>query len=117
MQTMPGPETIQALANEIRMNGYVVLENMIPLEKIPPMLERFDALLEEKRAAEPSNRGVNRFQMHLPFEMPFADPILYENPTVLAILENLFGSDMICTYFASDTPFPGSDYQKVHIDT
>jgi ectoine hydroxylase-related dioxygenase (phytanoyl-CoA dioxygenase family) len=114
---MPGPETIQALADEIRMNGYVILEDMIPQEKVAGMLERFDALLEAKRASEPSNRGVNRFQMHLPFEMPFADPILYANPTVLAILENLFGSDMICTYFASDTPFPGSDYQKVHLDT
>jgi ectoine hydroxylase-related dioxygenase (phytanoyl-CoA dioxygenase family) len=117
MQTMPGPETIQALADEIRMNGYVVLEDMIPQEKVAAMLERFDLLLEAKRSSEPSNRGVNRFQMHLPFEMPFADPILYENPTVLAILANLFGSDMICTYFASDTPFPGSDYQKVHLDT
>ena len=81
------------------------------------MLERFDVLMERKRAAaESSNRGANRFQMHLPFEPPFADPILYENPTVLAILENLFGQDMICTYFASDTPFSGSEYQKVHLD-
>jgi ectoine hydroxylase-related dioxygenase (phytanoyl-CoA dioxygenase family) len=54
--------------------------------------------------------------MHLPFELPYADPDLYLNPTVLAILDNLFGKDMICTYFASDTPFPGSDYQKVHLD-
>ena len=107
---------IQALADEIRMNGYVILEQMIPKEKVARMLERFDLLLEAKRAAEPSNRGVNRFQMHLPFEMPFADPILYENPTVLAILENLFGKDIILTYFASDTPFPGSAYQKVHLD-
>src|ERR1051326_8377572 len=107
---------IQALADEIRMNGYVILEQMIPKEKVARMLERFDLLLEAKRASEPSNRGANRFQMHLPFELPFADPILYENPTVMAIVENLFGKDVILTYFASDTPFPGSDYQKVHLD-
>jgi ectoine hydroxylase-related dioxygenase (phytanoyl-CoA dioxygenase family) len=80
------------------------------------MLERFDTLLEHKRATEPTNRGANRYQMHLPFEPPFAVPELYANATVLAILENLFGQDTICTYFASDTPFPGSDYQPVHLD-
>ena len=33
---------IQALADEIRMNGYVILENMIPQETIARMLDRFD---------------------------------------------------------------------------
>jgi len=110
------PEEIQALADEIRMNGYVLLDNMIPDEKVQAMLSAFDPLLQAKRDADPPNRGVNRFQMHLPFEMPFADPVLYANPTVMAIIENLFGKDHILTYFASDTPFPGSDYQKVHLD-
>jgi ectoine hydroxylase-related dioxygenase (phytanoyl-CoA dioxygenase family) len=105
-----------SLADEIRMNGYVILEKMISSDIMAPMLERFDALLERKRANEPTNRGTNRYQMHLPFEPPFAVPELYSNPTVLAILEDLFGKDMICTYFASDTPFPGSDYQPVHLD-
>jgi len=110
------PEEIQALADEIRMNGYVLLDNMIPDEKVQAMLSAFDPLLQAKRDADPPNRGINRFQMHLPFEMPFADPVLYANPTVMAIIENLFGKDHILTYFASDTPFPGSDYQKVHLD-
>jgi ectoine hydroxylase-related dioxygenase (phytanoyl-CoA dioxygenase family) len=110
-------EQIQAHADEIRMNGYTILENAIPRGMIAAMLERFDPLLEAKRNAEPSNRGANRFQMHLPFEPPFADPLLYANPNVLAIVENLFSKDYILTYFASDTPFPGSDYQRVHLDT
>ncbi len=110
-------EQIQSLADEIRMNGYVVLEQAYSRGKTAAMLEKFDVRLEAKRAAEPTNRGANRFQMHLPFELPYADPDLYANPTILAILENLFGKDMICTYFASDTPFPGSDYQAVHLDT
>src|SRR5947209_1783534 len=110
------PEQIQALADEIRVNGYVLLEDMIPEGRVDAMRAAFDPLLQAKRDADPPNRGVNRFQMHLPFEMPFADPILYANPTVLAIVENLLGHDHILTYFASDTPFPGSDYQKVHLD-
>jgi len=110
------PEEVQTKADEIRMNGYTMIPNVFPADKIATMLERFDPLLEEKRAREQTNRGANRFQMHLPFEAPFADPLLYENEDVLAINENLFGPDQILTYFASDTPFPGSDYQKVHLD-
>ena len=117
MTTMErSPEEIHALADEIRMNGYVLLDGMIPEAKVQAMLEAFDPLLQAKRDADPPNRGVNRFQMHLPFEMPFADPLLYANPTVMAIVAELFGADHILTYFASDTPFPGSDYQKVHLD-
>ncbi len=110
------PEEVQTKADEIRMNGYTLIPNVFSAEKIGTMLERFDVLLEAKRVKESTNRGANRFQMHLPFEPPFADPLLYENPDILAITENLFGADQILTYFASDTPFPGSDYQKVHLD-
>ena len=107
---------IQALADEIRMNGYVILEQMISPDLTAEWLEAFDPMLERKRASQTANRGANRFQMDLPFQAPFAHPDLYANPTVLAILENLFGSDIICSYFASDSPFPGSDYQKIHLD-
>src|SRR4051812_18965895 len=108
VSTERSAEEIKALAGEIRMNGYVLLEDMIPPERVSALLEASAPLLQAKRDADPPTRGVNRFQMHLPFEMPFADPVLYANPTVLAIIENLFGKDSILTYFASDTPFPGS---------
>jgi ectoine hydroxylase-related dioxygenase (phytanoyl-CoA dioxygenase family) len=107
---------IQALADEIRMNGYVILENMIPEETVSTWLATFDPMLDAKRASQDANRGANRFQMDIPFAAPFADPLLYANPVVLSILENLLGKDIICTYFASDTPFPGSDFQPVHLD-
>jgi ectoine hydroxylase-related dioxygenase (phytanoyl-CoA dioxygenase family) len=81
------------------------------------MRDAFDGLLEEKVRSEPTNRGVNRYQMYLPFVPPFADPRVYENEVVLAILEKTLGVDPICTYFASDTPLPGADYQRVHSDT
>jgi ectoine hydroxylase-related dioxygenase (phytanoyl-CoA dioxygenase family) len=110
-------EQVKAWTDRIRMNGYVILENALPLDLIDRMRERFDVLLEARAAAEPSNRGANRFQMYLPFEEPFADPLVYEHPLVLRILERLMGPDLICTYFASDTPMPGADYQRVHSDT
>lgn len=103
--------------DQIRLNGYTVIEDLIPLSLISEMRDRFDVLLEQKIQAETSNRGANRYQMYLPFEAPFADPAVYENPVVMAILEGLMGKDIVCTYLASDTPLPGSDYQRVHSDT
>lgn len=110
-------DQVKLWTDQIRLNGYVILENALPLDLIERMRDRFDALLEARIAAEPSNRGSNRYQMVLPFEEPFAHPLVYEHPLVLRVLDRLMGQDLICSYFASDTPMPGADYQRVHSDT
>src|SRR5262245_47832939 len=97
-------EQVQFMADQIRMNGYTIVEDALPLALIDRLRDRFDVLLEERRRADPPNRGVNRYQMYLPFEPPFADPLVYEHPAVMRILERLMGADLICTYLASDTP-------------
>jgi hypothetical protein len=114
--TSPAVDRDQLVAR-LKVDGFAVLPELIPPPLVERMRARFDELLAERQGAQPSNRGPNRFQMVLPFAPPFADPQLYENPEVLAILEQLMGPDLICTYFASDTPLPGSDYQRVHADT
>jgi ectoine hydroxylase-related dioxygenase (phytanoyl-CoA dioxygenase family) len=111
------PEEIAFLAEQVRVNGYALMEDLLPLDRIEEMRGRFEALLAEKAAAEPFNRGASRFQMYLPWEAPFADPCLYENDDVLALLEAVMGTDLALAYFASDTPLPGSDFQRVHSDT
>ena len=63
MERRLGAEEVQARADEIRAVGYTVLEDFLPQEKVCAMLERFDPLLEAKRAKEPTNRGANRYQM------------------------------------------------------
>jgi len=108
---------IDFVVQKLRMDGYFVLESLLSLEKISALRERFLELLEERIRNDPANRGANRYQMFLPFEAPFSDPELYQNPIVLTILEALMGKDLICTYLASDTPLPCSDYQRVHSDT
>jgi ectoine hydroxylase-related dioxygenase (phytanoyl-CoA dioxygenase family) len=54
--------------------------------------------------------------MHLPFMSPFIDPAIVTNPLVLPIIDEILGQNCVCHYFASDTPLPGSDYQRVHSD-
>jgi ectoine hydroxylase-related dioxygenase (phytanoyl-CoA dioxygenase family) len=110
-------ERVQFMTDQIRVNGYTIVEDALPLELIDRLRERFDVLLDERRRADPPNRGANRYQMFLPFEPPFAEPMVYEHPAVMQIVERLMGPDCICTYLASDTPLPGADYQQVHADT
>jgi hypothetical protein len=104
-------------ADLVRVNGYAVIDGLLPQPLIEEMRAAFDKLLAEHIAANPSNRGANRYQMYLPFEAPFADPRVYANPAVMAVVEAVLGPNAACVYFASDTPLPGSDYQRVHSDT
>jgi hypothetical protein len=111
------PDGIRFHAERIRMDGYTILEGALSVEFVDAMRERFDAILEEHRNSHPENRGVNRYQMYLPFESPFDSPLLYEHPVVMKIVEAVIGLDILWSYLASDTPLPGSDYQRVHSDT
>jgi hypothetical protein len=110
-------EKLQFLADRLRIDGYAVLEDAVPVEFIARLRERFDQLLDARIQADGPNRGANRYQMFLPWEPPFSEPTVYEHPWVLSVLERVLGQEFIMTYLASDTPMPGSDYQRVHSDT
>ena len=114
---MVAEEELAGLADQIRVNGYAVLPGVLPPDRVAAMRERFLELLSARAAAEPTNRGANRYQMYVPWESPFTDPLLYENDDVLALAEAVMEPDLALVYFASDTPLPGSDYQRVHSDT
>ena len=110
-------DEIAFFAEQLRVNGYTVLPERLPADLIERMRARFELLLTETAAREPTNRGVSRYQMFVPWEPPFANPLLYENPGVLSVVEAAMEPDVTLRYFASDTPLPGSDYQQVHSDT
>lgn len=114
---MLAEDELTRLADQIRVNGYAVLPGRLPEPLVAAMRERFLELLAMRVAAEPTNRGANRYQMYVPWETPFADPQFYENEDVLALAEAVMGLDLALVYLASDTPLPGSDYQRVHSDT
>jgi hypothetical protein len=111
------PETLNLSVQHFKSNGYVLFENVLPPDLIAAMHAEFMQVFNAHIASTEQNRGSNRYQMHLPFAEPFIDPRVIENPFVLAIVEAIVGNDCVCTYFASDTPLYGSEYQAVHADT
>ncbi len=117
METLQvNPEAILLHVDQIQANGFTLIEKALPLSLIEAMRVQFDPLIEEHRRACTTNRGSNRYQMYLPFEPPFSSPLLIEHPVVLAVLRRVLGERFLLNYFASDTPFPGSDYQAIHSD-
>ena len=110
------PETLGTAIQSIRTNGYVLFEGVLPDEQVSDLHSSFIDVLDKYTAENKPNRGPNRYQMHLPFREPFNDPLVITNPFVIPLIDKLLGEDCVCHYFASDTPFPGSEHQKVHSD-
>lgn len=111
------PASLQTAVDQVHMNGFILFEDALPANRVAELREAFMSTLNEHRARNPSNRGNNRYQMHMPFRAPFIDPLVIEHPFALAILDAILGNTCHCHYFASDTALPGSDYQGVHSDT
>lgn len=110
------PETLQLAVQSVRVNGHAIFESVLPRNLVQTLHSEFLRTLEGYMARTDPNRGANRYQMHLPFMPPFMDPAVITHPFALAVIDELLGKECVCHYFASDTPLPGSDYQRVHAD-
>ncbi len=115
---------------ELKINGYAIFEDFIPVEKIDRMREAFlprlEAVKERSDSVESGDRytgegrlqNVNRYTVEVPWAPPFSDPEIYENPVLLAFLDRYWGaSDYHITCYASNNPYLGSEYQRWHRDT
>lgn len=108
--------TLDTAVEQVKTNGFVVFEKVIDSTLIQEIRNSFDPLFDEYVAKKGYNTGTNRAQMHLPFVQPFIHEDIFAHPIVMSIVEGVLGDAFRCTYFASDTPMPGSDYQAVHCD-
>ena len=134
--TNPNQYDLELKLAELRINGYVLFEDLIPVEKIDRIREAFLPYLETVQAHSDPAGGVqlhgrsdsrlvfegrlqvvNRYTVYVPWEQPFADPEIYENPVVLDFLDRYWGTDDYrITCYHSNNPYPGSEYQKWHRD-
>jgi ectoine hydroxylase-related dioxygenase (phytanoyl-CoA dioxygenase family) len=110
---------LTAFAEAAKRDGYVVLPGIFPPEKLTRWRELFLPLLERHIAEEGhlKNRGAGRYYVTLPFQDAFADPEIFEHPSVLAVVEQLVGQEPVLCQLATDTPIAGSEYQDIHRDT
>jgi hypothetical protein len=112
------PDRLDELANEVRRDGYCILPQHVPRTAVEIWRAALTPLLERhiEREGHRKNRGPERYYVTLPFGPPFADPGIYEDEDMLALVERLVGKDPVFVQLASDTPLKGSDYQELHRD-
>ena len=102
---------------ELRVTGYVILESVLDAPRVQELHRAFMEIFERYVAEIGDNRGKQRQGgVPLPIEGVFAAPDVIGNALVIDLFERLLGPDLVCSYFASDTPMPGSEYQPVHRD-
>ena len=119
MTTSYNSETIESSTATVLRDGFCVLHNHFSPATLKAWYSDFIPKLDDHIAREGHllNRGSARYYVTLPFAAPFADPSIYEDEAILAIVERLVGSDFVMCQLAADTPLLGSDYQDVHRDT
>jgi len=110
------PENLLLAQLNLKIKGYVIIEDVFGEAQLQEIKGRFDELLSDYIARTDSNRGASRYGMPLPFEAPFASTTLVANPILLQVIQSILGDDVICSFFASDTALPGSQYQQAHSD-
>src|SRR5437868_13881726 len=113
------PAQIASFADTFRRDAVVVLRRHFDVQKLRAWADRFSPVLDGHVRGEGhlKNRGEGRYYVTLPFESPWADPALFEDDDVLAVVEQLVGPDFVMCQLATDTPVLGSLYQDVHRDT
>lgn len=108
---------LETAIRELQVTGYVIFEDVLDAPRVQQLHRAFMDIFERYVAEIGDNRGKQRQGgVPLPIQGAFADPDLAGNPMVIDLLERLLGPDLVCSYFASDTPMPGSEYQPVHRD-
>ena len=113
------PAEARAHADEVRETSVTVLRGLIPTETIDTWNAAFGPLLAAavRREGDNPNRGPHRYYVTLPFHGLWADAAVIDNDAVLAVVEDLVGTDGVMCQLASDTPLRGSEHQELHRDT
>jgi hypothetical protein len=109
---------LQQFAQAVITDGFCVLPGHFSPAKLHCWRQSFLPLLKQhiSREGHLQNRGPSRYYVTLPFTTPFADPCIYEDDDVLAVVEQLVGRDAVMCQLASDTPLLGSTTQDIHRD-
>jgi ectoine hydroxylase-related dioxygenase (phytanoyl-CoA dioxygenase family) len=100
-----------------------VLEDLLDETFVADVRAAYDAQLERhialKGGMDGMNKrsfGTNHIGMFLPMVEPFSSPRLIAHPIVVQVLERVIGPDFRCSFYHSNTSYPGSGMQPLHRD-
>jgi ectoine hydroxylase-related dioxygenase (phytanoyl-CoA dioxygenase family) len=116
-------ENLRLALRMLRDAGYVVIEGVLDQAFLSELRAAYDEALEQHIAARGGLEGINKksfgrnhIGLHLPLIMPFADPRIVANPIGVQVMAAALGDDLTCSFYHSNTAYPGSGTQNVHRD-
>ena len=118
------PAEADLAARTLREAGLVVLDDVVPLDFVAGLRADYEVRLEKQiadrgglAALDGKTFGKNQFGMHLPLVSPWSDERIVAHPRVVTVLERAIGADFVCSFYHSNTAYPGSQTQPIHRDT
>src|SRR3954468_344024 len=106
---------LESFAKAVFRDGYCVLRDHFSPATLDTWRQAFVPLLQDHVAREGKlqNRGSARYYVTLPFAAPFADPSIYEDDDILAlIVELLVGKDAVVRQLATDRRSSGQTIKR-----
>lgn len=109
---------LDRLAEDLNRDGICIIRGLLDHNLVEAWAAAFNALFQERqqRPGGVAPRGPARGYVTLPWVAPFADPAVFANPTILAVLDRVFFQEYKLVQLAADIPMQGSDYQEIHRD-
>jgi len=115
---------LRLAVRSLRDSGLVVLDDVYTAGWIAELRAAYDEQLDRHIAAKGGVDGINRrsfghshIGMFLPMVAPFSDPQVVAHPIVVQLLEQVLGADFRCSFYHSNTSYPGSGVQPIHRDS
>lgn len=101
-------------------DGYAILDHVAPVVKLRALHNEFNSrysgYLRDVEQPDSLKVGGRRFRIPIELMGGFADPDIYGNPTVVAVMRALMGDDAILEAFGAVVSLAGAKAQHVHRD-
>lgn len=98
--------------DQVVKDGFVVLDRVIAPSKVRALAEAFDARCGKPHDAQRVASG--RYVLPVELSGPFADPLVYANPVIVAVAHMALDSNAILQGFGADLAMPGA--APPHVD-
>ena len=109
---------VDGLVDELNSDGICTLPGLIPADTVARWRDAVADLVaaRERTPGGLAPRGKARHYLTLPWVEPFADPEVFANETILAVLDRVFPQEYVLVQLGVDIAGPGSEYQEIHRD-
>ena len=108
----------------LRDAGLVVLEGVYDRAWIADFRAAYNVELERYIADRGGMDAINakafgkgHIGMHLPLVPPFSDQRIVAHPIAVQVMVRALGEDLRCSFYHSNTAYPGSAHQEIHRDS